>query len=300
VRGFRKISSWRKTTHLQLSGRLGNQLFELSFAHELSSATNTRVQLFFDRYHFPHGFSDDLIAMRYNCNHVSSPTENNLLGGVLVALDKLNSLKKFQTYRKLLPKIGIYRQLDSHIAGPSKLGKPFLVSGFFIDKKYPEKFASQILPEIESILEETFNTCSLRESVLQLGKFQLMHIRRGDFVNNQADFGLLSEDYYEKLRSELPLILAIESDGDLGDFKKRLKPELIISRTNASAWETLAIMSKASDLVLSNSTFSWWGGFFALQKKARVRIGEPFYKNRQEIDAYLLCDGFEKVKSEFL
>ena len=65
-------------------------------------------------------------------------------------------------------------------------------------------------------------------------------------------------------------------------------------------WKALVLMSTSARLIMSNSTLSWWGGFFAANiNQATVYMPRPFYRNLSKFDELLHLDQFTAVDSIF-
>ena len=285
---------------LQLSGRLGNQLFQLAFAHELSRLFSERVQLFYDDIHHANAEKYDLIAENFSCCHVSSPYKNNFLGQFIRFLDKLNKMLRGVKIQAALSHLGIFRQLDSHNFNLMLHRKPWLVTGFYINKDFVSKNENTLIAELGPILKSNLAKMEKLNEILVLGDYQLMHVRRGDYVDNPDIYGLLTVGYYEKLREKLPLVLLVENLTDCEDFRDALKPSVILTKTDADAWQALAVMQRAKNLVMSNSTFAWWGGVLAANNGATVTMPAPFYKSSSHSDQYLNYDLFLIEESVFV
>jgi len=97
----------------------------------------------------------------------------------------------------------------------------------------------------------------------------LIHVRRGDYVGGK--FGLLSENYY--LRSIQKIYesngagsIIVISDGSEVDMKllpKRVRENAkYVNTKDFSAVEILSYMTTFENIVLANSSLSWWGATF--------------------------------------
>lgn len=286
--------------YFQLSGRLGNQLFQLAFAHQLAKQFDRKIQFFTDSIHYPDFNGSDLFSVNFTCKHVLSPIRMNHLGQFIRVLDKINSLGLSRFMKRITSSLGVHRQLDSHISDTPLLRAPWLVTGFYIDKAYVELNEEILHEEISFLIEHECRNSNLFEELASLGEYQVMHIRRGDYVNNPADFGILTTDYYELQRNDLPLILTLENEEDLQELQSLLKPRIILTKENSTVWETLLAMSQASDIVMSNSTFAWWGGFLSTNNGGIARMPTPFFKRSENVDRFFTYKYFSEIGSNFI
>lgn len=102
--------------------------------------------------------------------------------------------------------------------------------------------------------------------------FAVVHVRRGDYVANPkyaATFGICSEAYYLRSLSEIAPSLPVKIVSDdpvwCEDFvrRNRIENAEVISGAGRTHFDDLAMIASASQIVMSNSTFSWWGAFLS-------------------------------------
>jgi hypothetical protein len=289
----------RRPIFLQVSGRLGNQLFQIAFAHRLAHLYNRKIQLVTDSIHYPLVSNSDLISIEYQCAHILPAKNVEIVGKIVRIFDKLNTTKFAPISQKILQVMRVHRQLDSHEKGPGIIGIPLLITGFYINKEHVEEIEKELFDEIEQIVNQETKNSQVIPKLLQLGDYQMMHIRRGDYVNNKANFGLLSPKFYLDQKENLPLVLSIENESDVKGFRDLLKPALILTKENSTVWETLKAMSLSRDLVMSNSTFAWWGGFLAVNNGGVARLPDPFFDNTEDVTRHFNYRLFSAVESSF-
>jgi hypothetical protein len=111
-----------------------------------------------------------------------------------------------------------------------------------------------------------------------------LHVRLGDY-RFEENIGLLPKSYYQEAGRVLPF-----SDYDeiwifTNDIpgSKFVLPKIDARKTvwipqNFTSAETLYLMTYCSDMVISNSTFSWWGAFLNRNNGARVVCPEVWFK----------------------
>ena len=136
--------------------------------------------------------------------------------------------------------------------------------GFFQTEKYFKNIESEIREDFEfkdDIVDDS------KEIVEQYFDNPIaLHIRRGDFIRNSAHHHNLTLDYYEqalnKFDSDRQVVIFTD------DPKWALKQELFsddrfIVSQDTSSYHDLYMMSKCSDFIIANSSFSWWGAWLA-------------------------------------
>lgn len=274
----------KRTIRLHATGGLGNQLFIWNAGHILAIRYEARVRIFFDP--SSHKNTDRPILLNElsrNCSHAIK-VEEFALGSILFRIiDKIS---------RYFPKIGrkikllllIFEEKDSiqDIKYPSRA--PYLVRGNFQRWKDVESafdfWAEEVLilinrylaaPPISKVIEE---------------KFDVMHIRRGDYKLYADYMGVLSFDFYREFYNTSQRILVCTDDvSETARIQSEFPKCEVLNPTDFSPWETLSIMSRASNIIGANSTFSWWGVFFGSYfNKSKISLPHPWHKGSPDHD----------------
>jgi hypothetical protein len=258
-----------------MAGGLGNQLFIFTAGNYYSIQNSEKVSFDFSRYttkNKPH--TSDIRSLNPDAVFQYRP-----LRCIFKAeLNKISNRNVFPTYTS--PSVGFDPGLENHILENE-------IFGFFQTYKYLEH------PKVRSIINslslgsvsEWFERCSL--DMLESSTISV-HIRRGDYMNLQESFGVLSSDYYnsainftlENSSIQYSRILVFSDDIVLakqlfGKLELTL-PVQFSESTNDSPEETLLLMSQSDALVISNSSFSWWAAQLGNKNKFVVRPSKWF------------------------
>jgi hypothetical protein len=128
-------------------------------------------------------------------------------------------------------------------------------------------------------LQDVFKSSGMFVRHKILGEnYQVIHIRRGDY--SESKFGLLHFGFYlHSLAENLPLVVCTDDTSLISEIESYFQPEVIFSPSNSSAWESIAVISNASYIIGSNSTFSWWASVVGASRGAIVIAPEPWFQD---------------------
>ena len=184
--------------------------------------------------------------------------------------------------------------------GNSEISKKNLdgwkVRGFFQDYRVAEDFID-IFGESAISLQKESRELSRTSDEISQKSVAAIHVRRGDYLNHQDSFGLLSDDFYihafktlSEKKNFSAAIIFTDSPEMVEDLRNKLEMKSrIISPSDLSTSETMVLMSRCSGLVTSNSTFSFWAGI--LGNDLEVVVPDPWFKST---DAWLRSANFSK------
>jgi len=249
-----------------LKGGLGNQMFQISTTLSLSYENN--VKCCFD-------FNKSKTILQGN---PSSYYKNNVFKKLCNKEINLTPtyVEPFFHYKKIT------------------FTSDMILDGYFQSEKYFKKYRDKILDIFDctnEIKEKLFskypilndeNTCSL-------------HIRRGDYIKLNEYHVVLDLDYYKN---------AIEIIGDknffiVSDDISWCKTNLnfidnVIFCENEFDFEDLYLMSFCKNNIISNSSFSWWGGWLNKNNSKKVIAPKKWFgtKNSHLITEDLYCENW--------
>jgi hypothetical protein len=253
--------------YVQSVGGLGNQLFQVAFAHFLlQKFPGEKVTLFRDKYHQT-GRSNEIENILEHCQHHIQFTNGNYLGLLLKILDKVSkhSPSLYQLFSGVL-------RVNSDDKSAFRSNKKSLVyRGYF---QSPNLMRAEIFTtgyEL-SLLAAKLNLDSPFRS-----DFTAMHIRQGDFRTNKNIIGVLSSKYYANLKSSFNrLVIATDEHNFTTRLGEHFTDIRILDPSEASPLETLAVLGRSSELFIANSTFSWWAGVIVQLNGGKVYGPTPW------------------------
>jgi hypothetical protein len=117
----------------------------------------------------------------------------------------------------------------------------------------------------------------------------IVHIRRGDYLNHAETIGVLDLIYFKNALELIPRdensefwifsdSIDIAKDFTLFAQLPVLRTRIIQAPSDSPDAESMLLMTLGSALIISNSTFSWWGAY--LNKNAKMIIApKKWFKN---------------------
>lgn len=142
------------------------------------------------------------------------------------------------------------------------------IRGYFQSEKYFLDYRNIILKEFEF----DKSTKESAEDIRSLTKDRAisLHIRLGDYLNQQDKHPVCSIDYYDEALSNLPddLLIFVFSDDvqKASEIFKKLNKKVVYPETN-NKFVDMCVMSLCNYHIIANSSFSWWGSWLSESKK---------------------------------
>lgn len=263
--------------YLQTTGGLGNQLFQWAFAHHISrSRPGTRVVVFKDRYHSS-SRRNLLNHLHAECSHEINFKKIDFLGNIFRFVDKFPNSWVLPGV-KWAPRLGI-NTTENSVDIPRNT---WLYRGYF---QKPNQFWGAIEScaiELESVL----NKFESREFPSE--EYQVMHIRRTDYLNKLSTYGVLSRAYYESVIDPSLDLVIVGDELSLPQHLSNLGKNQEYFGPNAlDELQTLALIRNAKVFAMANSTFSWWAGVLAVRANIRTIMPEPWQPNLSGDDLFI-------------
>jgi hypothetical protein len=133
----------------------------------------------------------------------------------------------------------------------------------------------------------------------------VIHVRRGDYgLAENRSIGLLSVEYYRHALSILdvskPIWVFSDSPEIVETELQSVKRELIFIKPpqESDPVESLLLMSLASEIVISNSTFSWWAAYLS-GASTRILAPAKWYESQPDPVDLIPCN-WERIESRWM
>ena len=238
-----------------LFGGIGNQLFQLSKAFEVSSRLNRPLKIVFLNYIYLNSSRRELEIKDIFDNKIFFLEINNPF--------KLFFLKIwFRFFNVNQIKLFDLSFITDNYENTSR--NKIIIHGYFHNQKLNDQF----IFSLQSVIKNKINKNSFSENFKRLyneiikKKSLSLHMRRGDYLNkkNKNLYEFLDNKYYksaiENFNSDN--FLYVFSDGLTNDdisFISEYNHKII---KNVSDLEEFILMSACANNIMANSTFSYW------------------------------------------
>jgi hypothetical protein len=264
---------------MYLQGGLGNQLFQLAAGLAISKRLNVDLILDCSRLGNPNN-----ALRRYALEPFPLPTSVRVIrhsNWLQKLLNKrfVNRITNPFSQKHLVEVPGGF---DARI---SQVQPGWTLDGYFQSSLYFQNYKSEIVDLLQSCRIDADETRRIND--LAKMPFTAVHVRRGDYTDPAvaAVHGLAGEGYFaaalDCLNSKAPLgrVLYFTDSpsivvNELGISLKDVVPN------DLSETATLVLMSRAKNVIASNSSFSWWAGLMAESRaNASVVVPKPWFVN---------------------
>ncbi len=288
---------WINMNIIRMTGGLGNQMFQYALFLRLK-AQGKEVK-FDDRTEYKGEGARPILLWAFGIDYPAAGEEevNELTDGFMKFSHRLR--------RKLFGrKSKEYREKSCNFDQQILEREPAYFTGYFQSERYFEEvkeqvrkafqFSGKIWGSISKELEER-----IREYQTKIeNKSQMpvsVHIRRGDYLeNDEAYGGICTDAYYRKaiemMEEKFPNTVFYIFSNDTGWAKQwidhfyREKSRFIVieGTTEDTGYLDLFLMSKCRAHIIANSSFSWWGAWLDSDQE-KIVIAPSKWVNHQDM-----------------
>lgn len=282
---------------IRMTGGLGNQMFQYALFLRLK-AQGKEVK-FDDRTEYKGEEARPILLWAFGIDYPAAGEEevNELTDGVMKFSHRLR--------RKLFGrKSKEYREKSCNFDQQILEKEPAYFTGYFQSERYFEEvkeqvrkafqFSGKIWGSVSKELEER-----IREYQTKIeNKSQMpvsVHIRRGDYLeNDEAYGGICTDAYYQKaieiMEEKLPnaVFYIFSNDTQWAKqwidhfYKEKSRFIVIESTTEDTGYLDLFLMSKCRAHIIANSSFSWWGAWLDPDQE-KIVIAPSKWVNHQDM-----------------
>lgn len=255
---------------VNLTGGLGNQMFQYAFGKTIAMRHNTNLKLHFTNALFNTQRSYELDIFNISASLATRKDlqklgvmQNRVINRLLYLFDERY---KIQFNKHIVTQRYPYDYNLSYLS----VKNDSYIQGNWTDERY--------FKEIENIIRKEFTAKKRLDGINQKILKQIqsstsvsIHVRRTDYITNKG--GLLKFiglDYYVKSIKKIKSVVSdpvffVFSD-DIPWCKENLSQLLntahfIDHNKGRDAYKDILLMSSCKHNIIANSTFSWWGGW---------------------------------------
>jgi hypothetical protein len=268
----------------QLSGGLGNQMFQYSLGRKLSLQRGCTLKLDLSNYRlYPdRTFELSSLAISYEIASVNDIAKFKPFG----RRARIVSLP----YRILRPgRYTIFREQFFHF-DPSvfELGDDVYLEGYWQSYRYFHDVADIIRKDFSPAAPLDPHNASLAESI-STGNSVSVHIRKGDYVSDswaRNTLGVCEPEYYnaamdyirEKVKNPFFYIFSDDPDSVTEHYLMHESTRLIAHNGPDRGWIDQYLMSRCRHHIIANSTFSWWAAWLSPHPGKRVIAPKQWFR----------------------
>jgi hypothetical protein len=256
---------------VQLTGGLGNQLFQYAFGRALSERSKATLMLDIHSYAWDTLRKYELGVFNISAQYATKEEIEKIKQSNPLFKDRLiNKLK-----RTPLPYFQLsYLKEQSFTFDLNYLNfksNNVYLEGYWQSENYFKEIRAILLKEI-LIEDSSFSSVFIKyKSIIRQAPNSVsVHIRRGDYVSNTettAFHGLCGLDYYRDAMDHIESSICNPTYFVFSDDKAYVKQvfsgkqHIIIVENIPYDYEELFLMSYCSHHIIANSSFSWWGAW---------------------------------------
>jgi hypothetical protein len=293
------------------AGRFGNQLFQLAAAvtlveklkSDLDPPRSSRIYWYGDSPEIDKICTVLKVPIEFRRNRI---IERLISGPTLLSNRSLITRTLYSLWWRF-QKIGkeLINSSDEILNKKKSSSKKFLLSGYFHDFS----LASTLIGKSENIESlNTFLSDRLKSQFPSLNSnFIGVHLRNGDYLlpANRKALGELNEQYYKKAinllspNSAKTPIMIFSDDTVAAALKLSKQTNLDVELAEnycENLFEEFVLLALMNKKILSNSTFSWWAGYFS-QDDSQIVAPDPL--SLEQIQGRAMSPRFIYLKNEY-
>ena len=286
---------------IRMTGGLGNQMFQYALYLKLRAMGKEVKMDDFTEYEGREARPLSLWAFGIEYDRASREELCRMTDGFL---DPVSRIRRKLFGRKSLE----YMEKDCNF-DPEILNRdPAYLTGYFQSEKYfadieeevrqAFRFSERIWEGIPSQLLERIRSY---EQQIKTTMAVSVHIRRGDYLQNEEAYGgICTERYYKtaiehvKKRQQDASFFVFTNDPDyagewiLKNFGQEKERFVLIEGTQEeNGYLDLYLMSLCRHHILANSSFSWWGAYLNPSREKMVIVPHKWFGNQECRDIYM-------------
>ena len=274
---------------VQLTGGLGNQLFQYAIGRALSERSKDTLMLDINSYSWDTLRKYELGVFNKRVLFAKKEQIERIKQSKPLCKDRfLNKFKRTPFPYFQLP----YLKEQSFTFDTNYLNfraNNVYLEGYWQSENYFKHIRSKLLAEIQ--IDATMCSMSMGAYITWIKSTKnsvAIHVRRGDYLSNTettAFHGLCGLEYYKSAMHHMEKFISTPTYFVFSDDKAYVK-EIFRDQTNVVIienipfdYEELILMSLCQHNIIANSSFSWWGAWLNQYGEKRVIAPNLWFAN---------------------
>ena len=252
---------------VNISGGLGNQMFQYAFGYAISKKNNEILKLDISNYDTYNLRNYELWLFNINAELASKEEvkkfkykNENILNKIIRKLKK-NDILLSDKY---------YSEHDYNLSDNSSYRNVYF-DGYWQSEKYFKEYKKDLLKQF-SLRKKIHQKSQEFEQMIKTIESVSLHVRHGDYITNlhtNSVHGTVSLEYYKnaiiKIEENVKNTHYFIFSDDLHWAKKNLgfinNITFIEFTEDTPVQEEIYLMSQCKHNIIANSSFSWWGAW---------------------------------------
>ena len=279
--------------HINITGGLGNQLFQYAFARNIQETTGGDIYLNIyelETYDRQRSFELNKFALNdkvfieekklpwyiHRRNYASKILRNISADRYFDILAKKNCYVWYKEQFKVIPK--------------PKENNNVYIGGYWQSAKYSEMIRKTLINEL-TLRKQMAEEDKAIERIIASNNSVCVHARRGDYVG--TDYEVCTPEYYKKAidfitsRVHTPTFIIFSNDIDWCKIQfKSIKSQSVFIEGKRDPVIDLHLMSCCNNFIISNSTYSWWAQYLCNDESPIVCAPLKWHKKNDNSDMY--------------
>lgn len=279
---------------VKLMGGLGNQMFQYATGRALSLRLGVPLKLDLN-FLFDRTFRENFTYRDFELEHFNVDADIANVDDVKYYSVRNKFYKAFNRY--ILSKETVFYFHEKTFTYNKQfeyLPRNTYMEGYWQTEKYFRAIKPNLLQEFTVRDEPNGLNSQILESI-QSQESVSVHIRRGDFVSNNAIneyHGICDIGYYneaiKRIASSIsnPTFYFFSDDIEWAEatFKGlTFECKFVANNTGKNSFEDMRLMSNCKHNIIANSSFSWWGAWLN-QNPEKIVVAPERWFSKKEID----------------
>ena len=282
-----KASQEDKLVVIQLSGGMGNQMFQYALYLQLKAmGKNVKID---DVTEYEGRNARPIRLSVFEAKYIT-PTETEMKCLTDSYLDLVSKIRRKLTGRKTAEYMEKSQLFDADVL---KKDRAYLV-GWWQSEKYFKEIKEEVRKAFTFKPIELSEDMKAYEKAMENSNSVSVHIRRGDYLEvDEVYGGICTEEYYEKAMQKMQQELAdchfFIFTNDICWAKEHMKGEhitVVEGNDEDAGYIDMYLMTRCKHYILANSSFSWWGCYLNPSKEKKVIAPKTWANGRDCRDVY--------------